>query len=71
MPARRSAPRCGSIIASGAAGDRQHAGSWTTRIYGPGYADDEIEQFLQWAKVPYRRLDDIANETADILASDR
>lgn len=39
--------------------------------YGPGYTDDEIEQFLQWAKVPYRRLDDIAEETADILASNR
>lgn len=39
--------------------------------YGPGYADEEIEQFLQWAKVPYRRLTDIAGETADMLANNR
>jgi carbamoyltransferase len=39
--------------------------------YGPGYTDEEIEQFLQWAKVPYRRLTDIAGETADILANNR
>jgi carbamoyltransferase len=39
--------------------------------YGPGYADEEIEQFLQWAKVPYRRLTDIAGETADILVNNR
>ncbi|MDR5752290.1 MULTISPECIES: carbamoyltransferase C-terminal domain-containing protein [unclassified Caballeronia] len=57
--------------------ERRRQGETTRRwvmnhaYYGPGYTDDEIEQFLQWAKVPYRRLDNIAEETADILASNR
>jgi carbamoyltransferase len=38
---------------------------------GPAYSDDEIETFLQWSKLPYRRLTDIATETADILAQDK
>ncbi|WP_250500676.1 carbamoyltransferase C-terminal domain-containing protein [Caballeronia sp. GAWG1-5s-s] len=38
---------------------------------GPRYEDDEIEQFLKWSKTPYRRLNDIASETAEILASNR
>jgi carbamoyltransferase len=39
--------------------------------WGPAYADEEIERFLQWTKVPYRRLDDVAGETAAILAQDK
>jgi len=39
--------------------------------WGPGYRDEEIEKFLQWAKVPYRRLQNLAEETADILAQDK
>lgn len=38
---------------------------------GPGYSDAEIEQFLRWAKAPYRRLTDIAAETAELLAQDK
>ncbi len=38
---------------------------------GPEYGDDEIEQFLQWSKLPYRRLDDVAEQAADLLARDR
>lgn len=38
---------------------------------GPEYTDEEIESFLQWAKLPYRRLQDIPGEVADILAQDR
>jgi carbamoyltransferase len=38
---------------------------------GPAYSDDEIEQFLQWSKLPYRRLTHIAEETADILVQDK
>lgn len=37
---------------------------------GPAYSEDEIEQFLRWSKLPYRRLDDIPNEVADLLARD-
>jgi carbamoyltransferase len=35
---------------------------------GPHYDDAQIEQFLKWAKVPYRRLDDVAAEAAQLLA---
>lgn len=38
---------------------------------GPAYSDDEIEAFLQWSKLPYRRLTNIATQTADILAQDK
>ncbi len=38
---------------------------------GPSFSDDEIETFLRWSKLPYRRLDDVAGQVADILAQDR
>jgi carbamoyltransferase len=38
---------------------------------GPQFSDDEIEQFLRWSKLPYKRLDNIAEQTADILMQDR
>jgi carbamoyltransferase len=37
---------------------------------GPAYDDVEIESFLQRSKVPYRRVESIAEETADLLAQD-
>jgi carbamoyltransferase len=40
-------------------------------FYGPAYGEEEIEQFLRWAKLPYRRMANVAEETADILAADR
>ncbi len=36
---------------------------------GPGYGDDEIEEFLRWSKLPYRRMNDVAGETADMIAA--
>jgi carbamoyltransferase len=36
---------------------------------GPSFSDDEIEAFLTWSKLPYRRLNDVANEVADYLAA--
>jgi len=39
--------------------------------WGPEYTDASIEQFLKWAKVPYRKLENIAEQTADILAEDK
>ncbi len=38
---------------------------------GPAYNDDEIESFLRWSKLPYRRLADLAGETADLLVRDK
>ena len=39
--------------------------------WGPDYKDEETEEFLKWTKVPYKRLNNIAEETADILAQDK
>ncbi len=39
--------------------------------WGPEYTDEEIEKFMKWAKVPYRKLENIAEETADILAQNK
>jgi carbamoyltransferase len=38
---------------------------------GPEYTDEEIEEFLRWSKVPYRRLNNVAEETADLLVQDQ
>jgi carbamoyltransferase len=38
---------------------------------GPGFDDGEIEAFLRWTKVPYRRLADVAEEAAELLARDK
>ena len=39
--------------------------------WGPQFTDAEIEKQLKLWKVPYRRAEDIAEETADILAQDK
>lgn len=38
---------------------------------GPAYGDREIEQFLKYTKLPYRRVDDIAEAAADLLAQNK
>lgn len=38
---------------------------------GPEYSDEEIEQFLRWSKLPYRRSDNLAAEVADLLTQDK
>jgi carbamoyltransferase len=38
---------------------------------GPAYGDAEIEEFLRWCQLPYRRLDNVVEETAEILARDK
>ncbi|HEY8878305.1 MAG TPA: carbamoyltransferase C-terminal domain-containing protein [Roseateles sp.] len=38
---------------------------------GPEFEDDEIEALLQWAKLGYRRVDDVAAETAELLAQNK
>jgi carbamoyltransferase len=57
--------------------ERAGSGSLRGRSYrmddaflGPAYRDEEIEQFLRWAKLPYRHLTDVAGETAELLAQD-
>jgi carbamoyltransferase len=39
--------------------------------WGPEYSDDEIEKFINWSKVPYRKLENVAEEAAKILAEDK
>lgn len=38
---------------------------------GPGFTDAEIEQFLRWAQLPYRRSEQLVEEVADLLAQDK
>ena len=54
-----------------AAGDDERRFCMDHAFLGPAYNDDEIEQFLQWAKSPYRRLTSVADEVADILTQDK
>jgi len=39
--------------------------------WGPEYSDTEIERFLTWAKVPFTKMEDIATETAALLANNQ
>jgi carbamoyltransferase len=38
---------------------------------GPAYGDEEIQAFLDWSKLPYRRMRHVACEVADLLVQDR
>jgi carbamoyltransferase len=38
---------------------------------GPAFGEDEIEPFLRWSKLPYRRLSDLPGEVAAILEQGR
>lgn len=38
---------------------------------GPDYSDAEIEEFLRWSKLPYRRLANVAEQTAELLVRDK
>ncbi len=40
-------------------------------LLGPSYGDDEIEAFLRWSKLPYRRMSDVAAEVATLLVRDQ
>jgi carbamoyltransferase len=46
---------------------------WQMRhaYWGPHYDDDTIEQHLRWAKLPYRRSDDLSADVAQLLAANR
>lgn len=71
--------------AAGDAGTALGAALWTDRVeretssksfkmdhvfWGPEYNDQAIEKFLNWTKVPYRKLENVARETAALLADD-
>ena len=54
---------------------RAHGGARRYRMdhafLGPEYSEVEIRSLLEYSKLPYRRADDIPEETARILAADR
>jgi carbamoyltransferase len=47
-----------------------HPYQMTHALLGPAYTDEEIERFLRWSRVPYRRLTHVAEETAELLVQD-
>jgi carbamoyltransferase len=53
------------------AGERSRKWQMDHAYLGPSFDDDEIEAFLKWTHAPYRKLNDIAAETAEILAHNR
>ena len=69
--------------AAGDAGTAPGAAWWIERQYlqqqpvmpmqhvylGPSFTDEEVERWLQWMKLPYRKMEDVATETAQLLAS--
>lgn len=46
---------------------------WTMKhsYLGPAFDDAEIEALLQWAQLRYRRADDVAEQTAQLLADNK
>jgi carbamoyltransferase len=58
----------GALTASVRAGDGHPA--MTTAALGRGFADDEIEQALRTARLPYERPADVAEAVAEALAAD-
>jgi carbamoyltransferase len=52
-------------------GSNERAWVMDHAFLGPSYSDYEIEQFLHWSKLPYRRLADVAGQTADLLVQDK
>ena len=50
-------------------GDDERRWTMDHAYLGPAYSDAEIEGFLRWSKLPFRRLTDIAGETAELLAA--
>ncbi|MDB5815936.1 MAG: carbamoyltransferase [Rhodocyclales bacterium] len=54
-----------------AGGDQRRLWTMQHAYLGPSYDDVEIEEFLRWTQVPFRKLDNVAEETAAILARDK
>lgn len=52
-------------------GDNSRPFAMDHAYWGPSFSDEEIVQFLRWAKVPYRRMTDVAKETAALLLENR
>jgi carbamoyltransferase len=53
------------------AGDRSRKWRMDHAYLGAEFGDDEIEALLKWTRAPYRKLANVAEETADLLAQNR
>lgn len=56
--------------------DRQYNSNTPVQVmedayWGPAYSDNDVEELLKWMKIPYRRLKNIAAETASLLADNK
>ncbi len=74
VDARERAGPAPAALTAPASAERPLAGRcWemTHACLGPAYADEQIESLLRRSKLSYRRLDDIAGETAALLAADK
>ena len=52
-------------------GDAARRWSMSHAFLGPGYGDREVEDFLRWTGVSFRKLDDVAGEAAELLAREK
>jgi carbamoyltransferase len=52
-------------------GDAERRWSMDHAFLGPGFEDREIEEFLRWTGVPFRKLDHVAGEAAALLADEK
>ncbi|MBW8836187.1 MAG: carbamoyltransferase, partial [Burkholderia sp.] len=52
-------------------GDKERRWAMDHAFLGPGYDDAEIERFLRWTQVPHRKLENVAEETAAVLADEK
>jgi carbamoyltransferase len=50
-------------------GDRTRRWTMDHAYLGPASSDAEVETLLRWSNVPFRRLHDVAAETAELLAA--
>jgi carbamoyltransferase len=68
---RRDLPPRGAVLPSTVCTFAPRAWQMEDAYLGPGFEDEDIEALLRWAKLPYRRPDDLAAETAHLLADNR
>ncbi len=59
------------LVDAGARGGEASRYRMDTACLGPSYGDEEIEAFLRWSRLPYRRLGNVAREPAALLARNR
>lgn len=59
------------LVDAETAGRRERTYTMHDVYLGPGYSDEEIENNLRRAKLPYRRLQDVPGETAELLLQDK